>query len=80
MNRLTIGCLGVLFFTLAYSCQPFFCTDDIIHQRFVKRPTVRSLMLEDLLGRMLDPNPDTRITIGEINVDPFLTNESCHLE
>jgi hypothetical protein len=41
---------------------------------------VRSLMLEGLLGKMLDPNPDTRITVGEIKAHPFLTNESCHLE
>lgn len=65
-------CLGILFFTLAFSCQPFFCTEDIIEQRFVQRPIERSSQLEGLLALMLDPNPNTRATIKQILEHPYL--------
>ena len=67
-----IWCLGVLFFTLSFSCQPFLTTEDIINQRFSPRPIARSDELEEFMARMLDPNPTTRATIEELSQHSFL--------
>lgn len=83
-KALDVWAMGVTLYCFVYGKCPFI--DEYIlalHNKiksksvdFPEMPVV-SEGLKDLIVRMLDKNPDTRITIPEIKVDPWVTQDGA---
>ncbi|XP_067263008.1 calcium/calmodulin-dependent protein kinase kinase 1 [Chanodichthys erythropterus] len=81
-KALDVWAMGVTLYCFVYGKCPFI--DEYIlalHNKikckpveFPETPAV-SEGLKDLVSRMLDKNPDTRITVPEIKVDPWVTQD-----
>ena len=65
-------CLGIVLYVLAYSGLPFNSLADIAEQRYASVMNTRSSKLNDLISLLLNPNPDTRITIKKLILHPML--------
>uniref|UniRef100_A0A673JGE6 Calcium/calmodulin-dependent protein kinase kinase 1-like n=1 Tax=Sinocyclocheilus rhinocerous TaxID=307959 RepID=A0A673JGE6_9TELE len=81
-KALDVWAMGVTLYCFVYGKCPFI--DEYIlalHSKIKSKPVefpqtpAISERLKNLVSRMLDKNPDTRITIPEIKVDPWVTQD-----
>lgn len=68
---------GVVLFTLLFAEFPFDCRTGHIDYTSIEFPKPITMSMKKLIKGMLDPNPDTRMTLKEIMTHPFLASTAA---
>jgi serine/threonine protein kinase len=64
--------LGIVLYTLAFGSPPFHTLEDIKYQRYAPSSTLRSRELLTLITEMLHPKPESRATMEQVCLHPWM--------
>ncbi|KAL2914819.1 hypothetical protein HK105_205558 [Polyrhizophydium stewartii] len=74
-----VWCMGVLLYTMAFSCPPFRTRDDIATASYRHPRFKRSAALMDLINAMLKVDPAQRLTMDQVVAHPWLANNASNM-